>query len=218
MPPAAVATYRERTPVSATSPTFCANAVYGNVLKTPPSTVPRPSARSPSASVRRDTGRSTTSPTATMSPVVSVMMTSPTTSIDTIEARSNVGRPKWNGVTTANQAASPMPDPSTMPGTNSAATVPRTSPSSTETRASPRGAKRSTSTTASSTPAAKATSSGSAAPSFPPSVIHPAATLVSETPMIRITVPVTIGGNSRTSCENHGATSTMKSPQAIVAP
>ena len=48
--PAAVATNRERTPVSETRPTFCAKAVYGNVLKTPPMTVPSPSARRPSAS------------------------------------------------------------------------------------------------------------------------------------------------------------------------
>ena len=40
------------TPVIDTRPTFCANAVYGNVLKTPPSTVDRPSARRPSASWR----------------------------------------------------------------------------------------------------------------------------------------------------------------------
>ena len=50
MTPAAVATNRDRTPVSDTRPTFWAKAVYGNVLKTPPITVPRPSARSPSAS------------------------------------------------------------------------------------------------------------------------------------------------------------------------
>ncbi len=36
--------------------------------------------------------------------------------------------------------------------------------------------------------------------------------------MIRMTVPVTIGGNNRTSCENHGATTTMNTPHAMVAP
>ena len=54
----------------ATRPTFCANAVYGNVLNTPPRTVPRPSAHT----VGKVSGvifLSTISPTATMSPVVS---------------------------------------------------------------------------------------------------------------------------------------------------
>ena len=36
--------------------------------------------------------------------------------------------------------------------------------------------------------------------------------------MIRITVPVTIGGKKRSSCEKNGATRIMNSPQAIVAP
>ena len=49
------------------------------------------------------TGFSTISPTAIMSPVVSVMITMPTMSIETIEATWKVGRPKWNGVTRANQ-------------------------------------------------------------------------------------------------------------------
>ena len=39
MPPAVATTQRLRTPVIPTRPTFCAKAVYGNVLKTPPSTV-----------------------------------------------------------------------------------------------------------------------------------------------------------------------------------
>ena len=42
-------------------------------------------------------------------------------SIDTIEATWKVGSPKWNGVISANQSASPTPDQSTIPGTNSAA-------------------------------------------------------------------------------------------------
>ena len=36
--------------------------------------------------------------------------------------------------------------------------------------------------------------------------------------MIRITVPVTIGGKNRSSCEKNGATRIMNSPHAIVAP
>ncbi len=48
--PAKVATKRDLTPVKETRPTFWAKAVYGKVLKMPPSTVDSPSARSPSAS------------------------------------------------------------------------------------------------------------------------------------------------------------------------
>ena len=92
------------TPVSDTRPTFWANAVYGNVLKMPPSIVDRPSARRPSASWRGLTCLSTISPTASMSPVVSVMITSATMHIDTMALIWNVGMPKWNGVLTPNQA------------------------------------------------------------------------------------------------------------------
>ncbi len=36
--------------------------------------------------------------------------------------------------------------------------------------------------------------------------------------MIRMTVPVTIGGKKRSSCEKNGATRIMNRPHAIVAP
>ena len=103
MMPAPVATWRVLTPVMATSPTFCANAVYGNVLKTPPITVPSPSARSPSASLPGVIFSSTISPTATMSPVVSVMMTIATISRAMTELTWKLGSPNWNGVTMPNQ-------------------------------------------------------------------------------------------------------------------
>ena len=90
-----------------TKPTFCANAVYGNVLNTPPSTVDSPSARSPSASRLLSIFTSTICPIARMSPVVSVMITSATMHIDTIAETSNVGKPKWNGVLTPTASASP---------------------------------------------------------------------------------------------------------------
>ncbi len=61
--------------------------------------VPSPSARSPSASFCGVIFSSTISPTATMSPVVSVMITMPTMSSAMIELISNVGTPNWNGVT-----------------------------------------------------------------------------------------------------------------------
>lgn len=216
--PAAVATKRDRTPVSETSPTFCAKAVYGKVLKTPPMTVPRPSARRPSATWRRVTGLSTISPTAIMSPVVSVMMTMPTMSIDTIGTISKVGRPKWNGVTSPNHAASPTPDESVIPGTNAATAVPITRPSSTETRARPRGAKRSMRMMSSRVPPAKASERPDPEPSSLPVTIQPAATLMSDRPMMRITLPVTMGGKNRSSCAKNGAMRIMNSPHAIVAP
>ena len=203
--------------MSETSPTFWAKAVYGKVLKMPPSTVPRPSARSPSARLLRVTGLSTISPTAIMSPVVSVMMTMPTMIIETIAATFQVGRPKWNGVMRANHPASPTPSQCTIPGMSRATSVPTTRPSSTDTRCSAGGAKRSISTMKSRVPAAKATLIGSA-PSGLPSTIHPAATRMSDRPMMRITVPVTIGGKNRSSCEKNGATRIMKRPHAIVAP
>ncbi|SKY05041.1 Uncharacterised protein [Mycobacteroides abscessus subsp. abscessus] len=89
-----MATWRDLTLVIATSPTFCANAVYGNVLKMPPSTVPAPSARMPSARRCGVIFSSTISPTATMSPVVSVMMTNATMIIAMIELTSKLGKPK----------------------------------------------------------------------------------------------------------------------------
>ena len=67
------------------------------MLNTPPSAVPRPSARIPSASLRGVIFLSTISPTATMSPVVSVMITTPTMIIEMMALTSKVGAPNWNG-------------------------------------------------------------------------------------------------------------------------
>src|SRR4051795_8578771 len=115
MPPAVATTQRLRTRVMPTRPTFWAYAVYGKVLKTPPSTVDRPSARRPSERERGSTLRSVISPTAIRSPVVSVIVTRATTSIDTIAEDSKVGAPKWNGVLIPTQSASPTPSKSVNP-------------------------------------------------------------------------------------------------------
>lgn len=76
------------------------------MLKTPPIIVDSPSARMPSASWRRDSGLSTISPMASMSPVVSVMITRATMIMEKYAARSPTlksGSPKWNGAGKPNQ-------------------------------------------------------------------------------------------------------------------
>ena len=60
------------------------------------------SARRPFATVLRSAGRPTTTPMASRSAVVSVMITSITMVIETIAATWKVGAPKWNGVEIAN--------------------------------------------------------------------------------------------------------------------
>ena len=84
-------------PVRATRPTFCANAVAGNELKTGASAEPpcRPAGRRRRAAA--STLVPTISPTARMSAVVSVMMTRITMVIETIAPISNVGLPNANG-------------------------------------------------------------------------------------------------------------------------
>ena len=85
------------------------------------------SARRPATTVLPSAGRPTISPMASRSAVVSVMITIITMVIDRIAANSKVGKPKWNGVDTANQAASPIRLKSTMPS-GQAISVPAASP------------------------------------------------------------------------------------------
>ena len=104
--PLAATTNRLLIPVIATSPTFWAKALAEKELSRPPETaVDRQSARRPATTVLPSAGRSTTSPTARMSAVVSVMITSMTMVMETIAAMLNCGAPKWNGVETANHCA-----------------------------------------------------------------------------------------------------------------
>lgn len=188
------------------------------MLNTPPSTVERPSARRPSASVRGSTFRSVISPTAMRSPVVSVIVTSATTSIDTIAEAWNVGVPKWNGVLIPTQSASPTPPKSVNP--NGTATArPTAMPTSTAIRPRKGGANRcATSTTARTKPAsARFFGSPKSFAPTPPAAQLPA-TGSSETPMIRMTVPVTSGGKKRSSLPKTGASNTIASPATITEP
>ncbi len=97
--------------------------------------------------------------------------------------------------------------------------VPMTMDSRMEIRASAGGANRSINTISSSVPAASATFSIGA-----PSAVtvglptQLAATPNSDSPMIRITVPVTSGGKNRTSWAKNGANRIMNRPQAITEP
>jgi hypothetical protein len=56
------------------------------------------------------------------------------------------------------------------------------------------------------------------APAAVPPPNQPAATRISETPMIKMMVPVTSGGKKRISLPNTGASSIMNSPHAITEP
>ncbi len=51
-----------------------------------------------------------------------------------------------------------------------------------------------------------------------PPPAHPAATGIRDNPMIKITVPVTNGGKNLSSFANTGASSIMKTPEAITEP
>ncbi|ALE77313.1 hypothetical protein WY02_01125 [Pseudonocardia sp. AL041005-10] len=133
-PPAATAN-RLRIPVSATSPTFWANAVAGKELNTGATTEAAMSARSPSPTRRASTRVSTTSPTARMSAVVSTMITRTTMTIETVAPTVNSGVPNANGAGSAATLAPPTPEKSLSPAT-SATTVPTSRPSSTDSRES----------------------------------------------------------------------------------
>ncbi len=184
----------------------------------PPSMVDSPSARRPSASCRGSMCLSTISPMASMSPVVSVMITNATTHIEMTALTSKVGTPKWNGVLTPNQASSPTWLKSVRPN-GMAMMVPMISPDRMDSRARAGGAKRSITKISTRVPAAKAmlrTAPKSSAPTPPPA--QPAATGISDRPMIKITVPVTSGGKNRSSLANTGASRIMNRPQEITAP
>lgn len=218
MPPARGTTQRLRTRVMPTRPTFWAYAVYGKVLKTPPSTVERPSARRPSARECGSTLRSVISPTAIRSPVVSVIVTSATTSIDTIAENSKAGAPKGNGVLIPTQSAPLTPSKSVNPK-GTATTRPTTMPTSTAIRLRKAGANRCTPSTTTSTNTAGAMFLGApkSAEPTPPATRLPS-TGSSEIPMVRITVPVTSGGKKRSSLPKTGASSMIARPATITEP
>lgn len=153
-----------------------------------------------------------------MSPVVSVMITRATTSMDTTAAASKVGAPKWNGVLMPTQSASPTPSKS-VKSSGTAATIPATIPISTAIRLKKGGANRCTARTTTSTPPASARFFGAPNSGEPaPPAAHLPATGSSDTPMIRITVPVTSGGKNRSSRPKTGASSTIARPATMTAP
>ena len=97
--------------------------------------------------------------------------------------------------------------------------MPITSPSRMDSRAKAGGANRSINKMMINVAAAKARligapKSSEAAP--PPA--QPAATGISDRPMIKITVPVTSGGKNLSSLANTGASNIMKMPEAITDP
>ena len=73
--------------------------------------------------------------------MVSVMMTSITTTIDTVAPIAKVGSPKWNGVVSWKMLALEMA-PKLVSPNGIATTVPRTRPSRMATRLSTAGANR----------------------------------------------------------------------------
>ena len=99
-----------------------------------------------------------------------------------------------------------------------ATAVPMTRPSRIDTRRSPSGANRSIAmmTISVKKPMPTALGSPKFGPVPPPN--QPAATRISETPMMRMMVPVTRGGKKRMSRPNTGASSIMNSPHAITEP
>ncbi len=99
------------------------------------------SARSPPVTASRSAGRSTISPIARMSAVVSVMITSITTNIEIAAPTANVGQPKWNGSVSWKVWASVMRPRSVAPS-GIATSVPSTRPSRIATRLKNAGRKR----------------------------------------------------------------------------
>ena len=128
--PPMAATKRDRTPVTVTSPTFCENDVYGNVLNTPPITVPRPSARRPRVRSSVESFLPVISASARNMPVDSTRVINITMHIEAMAPKWKVGMPKCSGVMTATQSASVMPAKLTLPNAM-AMRVPITMPSST---------------------------------------------------------------------------------------
>ncbi len=223
-PPAATAN-RLRIPVSATRPTFWANAVAGKELNTGASAEAAMSARRPSPTRRESTSAPTTSPTARMSAVVSTMTTRMTMTIDTIAPISNSGPPNANGVGMAATLASPTFAKLLSPRTR-ATTVPTSRPSSTESRETTRILLATITTrkvnAASAMFGSEANAGlGTVAPAtvtVSRPVIHPVATGISDSPMTVMIDPVTTGGNSRTTFAKNGEMSSPTSAATITAP
>ncbi len=129
-PPPQATTKRLRIRVMATRPMFWAKALHMKPLKRGLIAEPRVSARSPAAMVFSSAGRSTISPSASMSAVDSVMETSMTTHMEMIAARANCGAPKWKGDGKPTMSASVTGEKSVTPN-GMAMRVPMTRPTRT---------------------------------------------------------------------------------------
>ena len=123
--PPAVTTKRLLTPVMATSPTFCAKALWVKVLRNGAMMLEAMSARRPSAMRRESTFVPAISPTARMSAVVSVRITRTTITMEMMPPSSKTGQPKANGCGKAKIAPWPTLEKSAMPSSR-ASTVPST--------------------------------------------------------------------------------------------
>ena len=146
------------------------------------------------------------------------MITSATMHIDRMALTWKIGKPKWNGVLTPNHACSPTLLKSASPN-GIATSVPSTRPSRIDSRANGPGANRSISRMMIKVSAAKARLIGAPKSSDPaPPPAQPAATGISDRPMIKITVPVTSGGKNFSSFAKTGASNIMNRPEAITDP
>ncbi len=146
----------------------------------------------------------------------------------------NLGVPKWNGPVKPTQPASPTdPNLATLPPepslTSAASAVPITRPASTATVwMNPRVKRvRARMTRIVNVDRKRlvrlpnvrflGTRSGLYSANWPPPASN-AATGISVTPMIVITVPVTTGGKNRTSWEKYGARNSVTRPATMTAP
>lgn len=212
-------TYRLRTFVRETTPTFCAKALVGKPPKTGPTRVAMPSVRSPRVMVRPSVGRSQISPSASIPADDSVIRTSITMQRERIAAGWNSGAPKAKGVGSAASGAERRAEKSARPN-GMAAKVPINSPISKATcLRKPRPNRWMTRMTAS----VKAASARyfiapkSVAVLSPPCA-QETGTGISVTPMSVMTTPVTSGGKNRSSRPKNGPTSRQNTPATSTAP
>lgn len=148
-----------------------------------------------------------------MSPVVSVMITMATMIIEMIAENWKSGMPNWNGCGMPTHAFSPTASQLGMPN-GIEIRVPMIRPSSTDTRRIESGANRSMARMMTRVPKPNAMALGSpkSSPLAVPPPNQPAATRISDTPMITMMVPVTRGGKNLTSLPMTGAITIMKMP------
>ena len=222
MTPAAATTQRLLTPVRRTRPTFSENAVYGNELKVPPIMVAMPSARTVAAISAPRTRLPTISAVAKTAPVDSTAVTISTTIRDTTAMTSKRGAPKANGEVNPIQPASPTRVKSVSPASQAMA-VPAINPSNTAMVLQKPRKNLCINTISTMVPTAYISQRplpGSCAATGLCGLrtASPMPTGSSDTPMIVMTEPVTIGGKKRMRRAKNGAMRKVKAPAAMTAP